>query len=316
MLRWAAAATVLLAVLTALNRREDCSLPRVSKLRTFVEGNSSSPHAFLFVHGYPDDHRMWDKTVAPLQQHHLVRVDLPDFDGSCSSPWGYDFPEVLRLLEQEAVLLQGKKVTLVTHDWGAWLGMMLHRDRPDLFQRVVSVDVGDPNWSLTFRLLQSTYQGYLISAWFVGGFIGEGMNTLFTKVLSMPSHATSLAPSKNYLYYYKWVHMEEFKEKLHTYAPTCPYLYVYSRYKIRLAKALTKYAPEPLKGWLADASEALQFHSDAWLDRVRSSHGLSRVVPFAEREVPMMGGSHWPMLDDAEQFNNILADFLAATDTP
>ena len=162
MSRWAAAAAAAaaFAVLAALNRagQPSCTGPRVSKLRSFVEGNSSSPHAFLFVHGFPDDQRMWDQVVAPLHHHHLVRVALPDFDGSCTSPWGYDFPEVLGLLEQEAIQLQGKKVTLVTHDWGAWLGMMLHHDRPDLFQRVVSVDVGDPERSLGFRALQTTYQ--------------------------------------------------------------------------------------------------------------------------------------------------------------
>ena len=157
-----------------------------------------------------------------------------------------------------------------------------------------------------------------------------------------------MAPAKNYLYYYKWVRMEEFKARLRAYAPTCPYLYVYSRYKIRVAKVLQAYTslgriarprptasrpvqsfpsrlrcvakvlaayfPEPVKSWLAHASEALQFHSNVWLDRVRASHARSRVVPFAEREMPWMGGSHWPMLDDAAQFNWVLADFLAATD--
>ena len=56
-------------------------------------------------------------------------------------------------------------MTLITHDWGAWLGYMLHQENPGIAQRVVSVDVGDPDWSLGFHTTSTLYQGYLLTAW-------------------------------------------------------------------------------------------------------------------------------------------------------
>lgn len=40
-------------------------------LRTFVEGKEDGP-TIVFVHGWPDDHTVWDKQVLTKRTGHLI----------------------------------------------------------------------------------------------------------------------------------------------------------------------------------------------------------------------------------------------------
>jgi len=276
-----------------------------------IEVDGEGPTLF-FVHGFPCDHRMWDRQVQFLRgRYRCVRCILPDFDqDEPTKAWGYSVREVVRLLgDTVAEEAHRGPVTLVTHDWGAWLGYLLHSTRPDLVQRVVCVDVGDPDWSAPhFRLISTAYQGYLILAWMLGPPLGTLLNYGFDAYLSpaRPSGA-NVNTCMNYLYWHKWADITWFKETLRDYHPECPVLYLYSKHKLRVARY---WFPA-----LSSLNDMLQVHSKSWLERVRRSHKTSKVVEFEERSIlPWYGASHWPMLDDPDQFNHILEDFLSSTE--
>ena len=92
-------------------------------LRRTVHGLPSAEETLVFVHGWPDDSRVWAPMLgyAPLaERYRCVTVDLPCFDGQA----GWD-PETLgfeRLAEMVAAVIReesaGNPITLVGHDWG------------------------------------------------------------------------------------------------------------------------------------------------------------------------------------------------------
>ncbi len=53
--------------------------------------DGTGPSTVLMLHGWPDTHRLWDATVAALQdRHRCVRFTLPGFDWPCRHarrPW-------------------------------------------------------------------------------------------------------------------------------------------------------------------------------------------------------------------------------------
>ncbi|CAM9451195.1 unnamed protein product [Hapterophycus canaliculatus] len=94
----------------------------------FEEGKTDGP-PILFVHGWPDDHTMWDKQVEHLKdRYRCITTDLPGFgvdsnghdhDNVEAEKNGYSIDEIVRRLEttvEEAG--KGSPVTIVAHDWG------------------------------------------------------------------------------------------------------------------------------------------------------------------------------------------------------
>ena len=53
---------VLVGALTDLGR-DPCSGQPITKLTTYVDGNVQSNNILYFIHGFPDNHHMWDAQV-------------------------------------------------------------------------------------------------------------------------------------------------------------------------------------------------------------------------------------------------------------
>jgi pimeloyl-ACP methyl ester carboxylesterase len=97
-----------------------------------VDGNPAGP-TLLFVHGWPDDASLWRKQVAALQgEYRCVQVTLPNFGAEAVRAGGFDFTELrdMLLATLDEVQPEGR-VTLVTHDWGAYLGYLLEQTCPE-----------------------------------------------------------------------------------------------------------------------------------------------------------------------------------------
>ena len=108
-----------------------------------ITGNAGEP-TLVFVHGWPDDARLWRKQVAALAPgFRCVTLTLPNFGARTVKAGGYDFPE---LVEQLANTIRDVHpdgpVGLVTHDWGAYIGYMLEKEHPDLVGRMAALDIG------------------------------------------------------------------------------------------------------------------------------------------------------------------------------
>ena len=101
----------------------------------------------LFVHGYPDDHRVWDRVVAalPHDELHLVTYDVRGA-GDSDVPAhrsGYHTDLLVQDLAAvvEATVPAGAQVHLVGHDWGsvqAWDAVNAERGDPRLKGRIAS----------------------------------------------------------------------------------------------------------------------------------------------------------------------------------
>ena len=119
---------------------------RVSGVDVYVEGPSDAARnegSIVFLHGWPDTYRLWDRQVAFLRKRYrCVRFTLPGFD--IAAPRGAVSLEGVGGVSGAVVAAAcpGERVTLLVHGWGAVYGYHFARTRPALVRRVIGVDVG------------------------------------------------------------------------------------------------------------------------------------------------------------------------------
>ena len=116
----------------------------------------------VFLHGYPDSRDVWDSYVDKLKPgHHCLTMSYPGYekDETLRHPdwpkYGVpisDFISQLKgLIEQQKATLEVKldtpieKLAVVMHDWGANLGWCMAATYPELFDKIVSLEIGPVN---------------------------------------------------------------------------------------------------------------------------------------------------------------------------
>ncbi|CBN74508.1 short chain dehydrogenase [Ectocarpus siliculosus] len=246
-------------------------------LRSFAEGNESGP-TVVFVHGWPDDHTLWDAQVAHLKdRYRCVTTDLPGFSGdedgdggtASSSKWGYSFEEVAKRLERTIEDVgKGKPVFVVAHDWGCFYAFMLEKNRPDLVKKLVALDVGGglSFWPSLSLLSIALYQTYLMVAFLIGGRIGDAMARGFARLAGAPAASTVARASVCYPYIHFWKSQIQTCLGMGPFMPRCPVLFMYGS---------------------AGMKKLMRFHADWWVDKISKRKGSS-VVEVTE-------ASHWLM---------------------
>jgi len=252
-----------------------------------IEGNPDGP-TLVFVHGWPDNASLWRKQVAALGQNfRCVLVTLPNFGVEAVQAGGFDFPALVgRLAATIRQVQPDGKVSLVTHDWGAYLGYLLEKTHPGLIVKMVALDIGghlEPA-GIKSSLMIVGYQWSLIVCWLVGGVIpplGALMSKGVGKVIRVPARQRSQLRSRyNYSYFYLWRGMLlpwKRASLLGRYRPNCPVLYLFGERK------------------------PLMFHSAKWLQIVTDSGGRAEGIA---------GAGHWLMETHAEIVNEKMVDWL------
>lgn len=91
-------------------------------LAVYLQGNPDGP-TLVFVHGYPDDHHVWDEVIEPLAaDYRIVTYDTRGNGNSTFPPSTRDF-RIEYLAEDLAEILDvvspSKPVHLIGHDWGS-----------------------------------------------------------------------------------------------------------------------------------------------------------------------------------------------------
>jgi len=175
-------------------------------------GKESDPTCLL-LHGWPDDHRIFDALVERLTTvgdaaGTKYKCVCPDFSR------GKSFRDNLRvakgILEQESALPSNKngKVVIVGHDWGAGMMWALQDRYPQRVSRVValSIPVRVPLisvWSHGILGVACLYQVWLGLAYFLGRFgfgplkkIGDWMALKFITYLFKADHRNVTGPSR------------------------------------------------------------------------------------------------------------------------
>lgn len=102
----------------------------------------------LLIHGFPDDHEVWEYQVAALVAAGF-RVIAPDTRGCglSSIPSTVDGYRIDRLIADMVAVLDHfgiEKAALVAHDWGALIGWRLAIAHPDRIERYAALSVGHP----------------------------------------------------------------------------------------------------------------------------------------------------------------------------
>ena len=254
-------------------------------LRPIVEGPIGGD-CLVFVQGWPDDHTLWDDYIPYLRERYrCVRVDLPNYPGAEQRRWGVSNEEIVEgLTACIRKVSPNRPVTIVGHDWGAWWTYMLYVRHPELVTRIVGLDVA-PHVRPTplEAAILVLYQGWLITAFLLGGRVGDWMTQTLARLVHTPRQGDSVRSAVNYPYLYTWRDFltGRLLRGRRTW-PDVPVLYAYGEDK------------------------PLRFHSEAWLAYLRSRP--SNVV------VPMSTMGHWVTKDP--DFKYLLAEWLEATATP
>lgn len=253
-----------------------------------IDGKLNGP-SLMFIHGWPDDASLWRKQVAALaDDYRCIRIMLPNFGLRAVKPGGFNFPKLIAMLVAtiEEVQPDGSPLTLITHDWGAYLGYLLEQAHPEKIKSVVALDIGGhiaPD-SIRESLFILGYQWTLILLWLIGGIVpplGNGLTRKFASALGVPARQAGTVRSRNnYPYFYLWrgLLLPWWRhELLARYRPTHPVLFLWGRKK------------------------PVMFHSKRWLDMVEQSGGHSTGIE---------GAGHWLMESHAEEVNQAIRDWL------
>ena len=91
-------------------------------LAVYTQGNPAHP-PLLLVHGYPDDHSVWDKMMAVLSRNlHVIRYDVRGAGASDAPPRTTDYRLEQLAADLKAVMdavSPARPVHLAAHDWGS-----------------------------------------------------------------------------------------------------------------------------------------------------------------------------------------------------
>lgn len=244
----------------------------------------------FFIHGWPDTGALWNNQVKYFsQRYRCITITLPGY--ASPGPYiGYEFDELatgiadlIRLIKTEA---HNKDLTLIGHDWGAYLTYLIDQRHPDLAARVITMDVGAHfvPWSIGHAIFMVSYQWWLASAFVIGSVlrpIGGIMTKLFSMVARTP-RGWRVSCRMNYLYFYLWraVFVKKYKTRqLQKYLITKPLLYLYGKDK------------------------RYHFHSRKWPEIVEKAAG--------GQVVGIDGGDHWFMLRHPDATNRAIDGWLA-----
>jgi pimeloyl-ACP methyl ester carboxylesterase len=251
-----------------------------------VISEGEGPQTIVFVHGWPDTLRLWDRQVEALRASaRCVRFTLPGFDAgqprrACSLD---EIVEVIRRVVERAG--GGGPVTLLLHDWGCFFGYQFALRHPHLVGRIVGVDVGDAGsrrnlaeLGLRAKAMIVAYQLWLAAAWRIGGRFGDRMARAMARLAGAPGDRASISAQMGYPYWVQWV-QRGFRQA-RPFTPACPMLFVYGRRK------------------------PFMFHSSAWAAEI-AARPASRVLGF--------DCGHWVMVSRADEFNGAVAAWLQET---
>ena len=123
----------------------------------------------VLIHGVPETTRVWEPLVAHLERDDVHLLALPGFGSPL--PDGFDATMETYAAWVARELEAFDEIDLVTHDWGALLGLRILADRPANVRSWVS-DMGDLDptfqWHDTAKTWQTPGDGEALMDVFVG----------------------------------------------------------------------------------------------------------------------------------------------------
>jgi len=166
------------------------NLQKKSFIELHSNGNSDGP-MLVFIHGWPDSPDLWEKQVSTFEKdYHCVSLTLPNYGDIVVTHEICDFEAVANGMKEtldrfiEKQNCQEQEKILCAHDWGCIYGYIMDKNSPGFFSKMISMDVG-PTVSPTLKEtgLIILYQGLLILAFLIGGFVGDTLARAVAKYM-------------------------------------------------------------------------------------------------------------------------------------
>ncbi len=121
-----------------------------------VQGGDPAHPTVLFLHGYPDSHRVWRESMEALSdEYRVVAFDMRGVQGSGPPAPAADY-RIERLLPDIEAVIEATcgargRVHLVAHDWGSTIAWSFI-SQPEYAQRVISLtSMSGPHLSIWLR---------------------------------------------------------------------------------------------------------------------------------------------------------------------
>lgn len=259
----------------------DATTLRIDDLDVHVRGQG--PRTVVMLHGWPDTEPLWEPQVQALREHaRCVTFTLPGFDRAHPRRVRTRQELVDRIQRIVQVVSPDTPVTLLLHDWGCIFGMAYAQAHPAHVEAIAAVDVGDVGSPAHLaeskpraKLAMAAYQLVLALAWHLPARLGDALTRRVARWARAPAAAATVGAHMNYPYVLQWT------GRLRRSSPPSgvPMLFVWGQRK------------------------PFMFHSRAWADQVRARPGS---------QVAGLPCGHWVTHDQAEAFNRLLLDWLAA----
>eukprot|EP00616_Rhizochromulina_sp_CCMP1243_P003641 CAMPEP_0118967030 /NCGR_PEP_ID=MMETSP1173-20130426/4444_1 /TAXON_ID=1034831 /ORGANISM="Rhizochromulina marina cf, Strain CCMP1243" /LENGTH=283 /DNA_ID=CAMNT_0006915921 /DNA_START=27 /DNA_END=878 /DNA_ORIENTATION=+ len=266
----------------------------------------TTPVAF-FLAGWPDDHSCWEQVAPSLHKTHTVAVAcFPDYDikapaygaGKLRRWFGYDLTEVCDMVA-EAIkeVAPGKQVLYIGHDWGAYMAYLLAAKYPELFSKMVTLDVGivTPEGSTIGNILIIM----LYQLWNTMAFVlSQLIHTLAGDICLATYPWKTIGPCP-----FDIGKMPRRTKEVHSWM-CYPYFYLWTR---MLTLRAPKMSFPPKKGipllFCYGAKKRAMFHTRTFLDKI-DADGASKHVCFEDC-------GHWLQTQNPQKVIDEIQGFLA-----
>lgn len=255
---------------------------------------------------------------ALLARWQVIQTCFPGYDlsttsvggGKLAQRWGYSFEEVVARLRGTVLAAgEGKPVTLVAHDWGAFVAYLFAAAHPELLSAMVTLDVGHMSlrqlspWD---ALVICGYQLWLVCVFVVSqllsSVLGDVMLGLYPWSWVGPCPYETNVP-RNPREIHSWMCYPYFQ------------MWVGSSLRFLLGRGLPPVpAFPPAVGvpllYLYGPKKRCLFHTPDFLKRLEDAAQLGGVAG-ASRWADMAGAGHWLHTQQPAEVEKHVADFLA-----
>ena len=153
------------------------------------------------IHGWPDDLHLWDDLVSDLLStgnYRCLRFTLPGYGNSNEKngvvdPNFHEVANIAALVVRQHQHHDDEKSILIVHDWGSVVGFNLQRLHPQLFSKMVVLDVGPLDHDNASKFAEAAgvigmglyYQWFNSAAYFtwryvpfIGEWLGDAMHQI------------------------------------------------------------------------------------------------------------------------------------------
>ena len=138
--------------------------------------DTGTGHPVVFLHGAPAHKEEWSAVIDWLKDKcRCIAPDLPGFGGSSALPASYDFSIESQIAFLDAFLAQvapSEKITLVTHDIGAVMGLAWATRYPERVAHLLVMNVvfhADYQWHSFAKIMATPILSWLFMAFVTRG---------------------------------------------------------------------------------------------------------------------------------------------------